>query len=182
MVYKFRLLSNEKENFIRDFEVRSNQTFYDLHLAIQKNLHYDQSQIASFFICNNQWEKEQEITLFDLSDEPDNKIMVMDNTIFADHILELKQKLLYVFDVFNERAFFIEVVDIKQEAPGKTYPTCTLSEGLPPVQIIMDQIFPARDPSQDIDDTDIETTNDDSLFDDSGFDDMIFGDKESDEE
>jgi hypothetical protein len=182
MVYKFRLISNEKEDFIRDFEVRSDQSFYDLHQAIQKNLYYDQSQIASFFLCNDRWEKAQEITLFDLSDEPDQKTMVMDNTRFSEHIHELKQKLLYVFDVFNERAFFIEVAEIKEDSPGKSYPACTLSKGSPPVQIIMDQVFLTRDPSLNFDDTGIETTDEDSLFNDSDFDDIIHGDKEPDEE
>ena len=182
MVYKFRLLSDEKENFARDFEVRSNQTFYDLHQVIQKNLHYDQSQVASFFICNDQWEKEQEITLFDLSDESLYNPIAMGNAIFSDHITGLKQKLLYVFDFFNERAFFIEVVDIQKETPGKTYPVCTLSRGSPPEQIIMDQIYNEGDPLRDIINSDIETSEDESFFSDSGFNDLFSGDQESDEE
>jgi len=182
LIYKFRLISNEKEDFIRDFEVRSDQSFYDLHQTIQKNLHYDQSQIASFFLCNDQWEKEQEITLFDLSDEPGQKTMVMDSTIFSDHIRKLKQKLLYVFDVFNERAFFIQVAEIKEDSPGKSYPACTLSKGSPPAQIIMDQVSLSRDPSLNINDNSIETTDEDSLFNDPDIDDIIFGNKEPDEE
>jgi hypothetical protein len=182
MIYKFRLLSNEVDDFVRDFEVSSDQTFYDLHIAIQKNLHWDHSQIASFFFCNQNWEKEQEITLFDLSDEPSNQTMVMDSTKFRDHIKELKQKLLYVFDVFNERTFFIKVVEIKEDKPGKTLPSCTYSEGSPPLQVIMDQVFLSRDPSQTIDDLGIETRDDDSFLDDSGLDEMILGDNEPDEE
>lgn len=182
MSYKFRLLSNEVDDFIRDFEVRSDQTFYDLHLAIQKNLHWDYSQIASFFFCNNQWEKEQEITLFDLSDEPATQTILMDSTKFSDYIKALKQKLLYVFDIFNERIFFIEVVEIKEDSPDKTYPSCTYSEGSPPIQIIMDQIFLSRDPSQTMDDFGIGITDDDSFLDDSAFDDMIFGDTKPDDE
>jgi hypothetical protein len=178
MIYKFRLLSNESDDFIRDFEVRSDQTFYDLHLALQKNLHWDHSQIASFYLCNNNWEKEQEITLFDLSDEPANQTMVMDSTRFSDHIKELKQKLLYVFDVFNERAFFIEVAEIKEEIQDKPYPSCAFSEGSPPIQIIMDQIFFAEGSSPDIDNPDTDTTLDDLFHDDSEFDDIIFGDIE----
>ena len=69
MIYKFRLLSSEKDDFVRDFEVSSDQTFYDLHLVIQYNCHYDTSQIASFYLCNSDWEKENEITLFELSEE-----------------------------------------------------------------------------------------------------------------
>ncbi|KPK87231.1 MAG: hypothetical protein AMS27_03205 [Bacteroides sp. SM23_62_1] len=182
MIYKFRLLSNEVEDFIRDFEVHSDQTFYDLHLAIQKNLHWDHSQIASFFFCNDNWEKELEITLFDLSDEPANQTLVMDGTKFSDHIKELKQKLLYVFDVFNERAFFIEVVEIRQGSPDKTYPSFTNSLGSPPVQIYMDHIFSVGDTSQEMGDLGFEISGDDSFIDNPGFDDIIFDDIEPDEE
>ena len=182
MIYKFRLLSNEVDDFIRDFEVSSDQTFYDLHNAIQKNLHWDQSQIASFFFCNNDWEKEQEITLFDLADEPNNQTMVMESTKFSDHIKQLKQKLLYVFDIFNERTFFIEVVEIKEDKPGKTLPSCTYSEGFPPVQVTMDKIFLSGNPQPTMDDLGMESTDDSSFLDDSESDEMIFGDNEPDGE
>ena len=64
MIYKLRMISHEEEQFVRDFEVLSGQTFYDLHVAIQKELRFDTSQIASFYLCNDKWEKEIEITLF----------------------------------------------------------------------------------------------------------------------
>jgi hypothetical protein len=151
MIFKFRLLSNENDDFIRDFEISSEQTFYDLHLAIQKNCNYDTSQIASFFLCNNDWEKENEITLFELSEELGKNILVMDNSILSRHITGLRQKLLYVFDVFNERAFFIEVVDIRDAVSSKSYPICTLSEGSPPVQILLDEISRGIDYLNDAD-------------------------------
>ena len=151
MIFKFRLLSSENDDFIRDFEISSEQTFYDLHLAIQKNCNYDTSQIASFFLCNTDWEKENEITLFELSEDLGKNILVMDNSILSRHITGLRQKLLYIFDIFNERAFFIEVVDIRDAVTSKSYPICTLSEGSPPVQILLNEIFRGIDYLNDAD-------------------------------
>jgi hypothetical protein len=144
MIFKFRLLSSENDDFIRDFEASSSQTFYDLHMAIQKNCNYDSSQIASFFLCNNDWEKETEITLFEISEESGRHTLAMDKSILSSHINGLKQRLIYIFDIFNERPFFIEVVGIRDEDPSKTYPLCTLAEGSAPVQIILD--VPEIDP------------------------------------
>ena len=40
MVYKFRLLSDEAENFRRDIEIDSDATFHDLHFSISMNPEY----------------------------------------------------------------------------------------------------------------------------------------------
>jgi hypothetical protein len=160
MIFKFRLLSGENDDFVRDFEISSEQTFYDLHLAIQKNCHYDTSQIASFFLCNNDWEKENEIILFELSDKPGKSTLVMDNSILSRHITGLKQKLLYIFDIFNERAFFIEVVAIREVVSSKSYPLCTLSVGSSPAQILLDEIFPGRETKEQMGDPGTDYLND----------------------
>jgi hypothetical protein len=158
MIFKFRLLSSEKDDFIRDFEVRSDQTFYDLHMAIQKNCGYDSSQIASFFLCTNDWEKETEITLFELSEEHGKGILAMDNSVLSVHITGLKQRLLYIFDIFNERAFFIEVVGIRDDDSSKSYPYCTLSAGSPPVQVLPDETLPGKERNDKWDDPGAEDT------------------------
>jgi hypothetical protein len=182
MIYKLRLLSSEKDDFIRDFEVRSDQTFYDLHLAIQKNCLYDASQIASFFLCNNEWEKENEITLFELTEEHFKGSLIMDNSIFSEHITGLKQKLLYVFDVFNERAFFIEVVEIRDEVPSKSFPICTLSQGSPPVQILLDEVFLRKNLTEQMEDLGIDYSSDfdDTSSNDSNMYDSFDGEDEPD--
>ena len=178
MVLKFRMISHEEEDFVRDFEVLSDQTFFALHVAIQKDLHFDTSQIASFFLCNERWEKEQEITLFDISEGPEKEILVMDKTKFSDYIKETKQRLLYVFDVFNERCFFIEVAEIHQAKNYDEYPVCIFSKGCPPQQILMDQVFLGK-AIEDVDDLPIELLDDDignGFFPDSGFDDTMIDD------
>jgi len=178
MLYIFRLISNEQEEFLRDYQVSGSHTFYDLHMAIQNEMKYDKSQIASFFLCNEDWEKEREITLFGLSDEEIPELLVMDKEKIGDHILEKKQKLLYVFDVFNERAFYIEVLEILDEPDPHTPPRCIKSRGHPPQQILLDQIFNDRSSFWDMDASESGSDSDsDSYFSDSedGMDEFDFG-------
>ncbi|MFW5645257.1 MAG: IS1096 element passenger TnpR family protein [Bacteroidota bacterium] len=139
MVFKFRLISNEEKDFIRDIELLSDQTFYDFHRTITQNLHYDKSQIASFFISNEKWEKLEEITLFDMSEGTmGDKVHVMDKTHINDYVKKIKQRLLYVFDFFNERVFFIELIDIEEKKEKHAYPLVTLEKGIPPRQLLID--------------------------------------------
>lgn len=180
MIFTFRLISNEQENFVRDFEIKHDQTFYDLHVAIQENLHYDKSQIASFFICNEKWEKEQEITLFELSEEEASRVIVMDAAHIGEFIKEKKQKLLYVFDVFNERSFYIEVADIHKKDQNLKYPVCTHAKGSAPQQIIMDQIFMNKNLSENFEIS--EPPLDDEYLDEGNFDDYGFDDNSSDDD
>jgi len=175
MVCKFRMISHEEEDFVRDFEVLSDQTFFDLHKAIQSDLHFDTSQIASFYLCNDEWEKEKEITLFDITEDPETEVHVMDSTKFSDYIHKTKQKLLYIFDVFNERGFFMEVAEIHQNKTSDKYPVCTFRKGCPPQQILMDQIFLGKS-EEDFNDMRINLPDDDSgdgYFPGSDFDDSM---------
>lgn len=140
MVYKFRLISDEVKDFVRDIELLSDQTFYDFHRALTQNLHYDKSQIASFFISNEGWEKLMEITLFDMTEEKNKDLHVMDRTCLSDFFSTTKQRLLYVFDFFNERLFFIELLEISERKPGLAYPRFTFEKGKPPQQLLMDNL------------------------------------------
>ena len=65
----------------------------------------------------------------------------MDNTLLVDHISLVGDKLLYVFDVFNERLFFIELVEKSMPDPSTDYPKCAYERGNAPQQILMDPIF-----------------------------------------
>ena len=145
MVLKFRLISNEQDDFIRDFEILAKQTFFHLHLAIQENLHFDKSQIASFFTCNQDWEKEQEITLFELSEEESAKVITMDTAVVGEFMSEIHDKMIYVFDVFNERMFFVELVEKERPDPSIHYPRCIYEKGKAPQQLLMDQLFGSQD-------------------------------------
>jgi hypothetical protein len=126
------VLSDEDESFIREFEFLDNHTLMDFHLQIQDELEFDKSQMASFYLATDSWEKEEEFTLFDMG----TGSSTMDDAILEDVIFRKNQKLLYVFDFFNDRSLFIEYTGEIKEIDGRDYPNCTNSKGVPPKQVV----------------------------------------------
>ncbi len=160
MVYRFVVLSDEDEAFVREFEFLDNQTLMDFHNSIQEELEFDKSQIASFYMSTDNWEKEEEFTLFDMG----TGSSTMDNGVLEDVIFRKNQKLLYVFDFFNERALFIEYVGESIEIDGKEYPNCSNSKGLPPKQVVFGGVSSKKFSNLIVGDDDEEEVIDDEIF------------------
>ena len=80
MVYKFLLLSDEVDNFSREIEIAPDATFLQFHDAILDAVGYDKNQITSFFICSDNWEKQQEITLIDMGADSATDTYLMEET------------------------------------------------------------------------------------------------------
>ena len=113
MVYKFRIISDEVDDFLREIKIDSEASFYDLHEAILKCTGYKDDQMTSFFICDEDWEKETEITLEDMGNgSSEEDTYVMKDTHLSELLEDEKQKLIYVFDPLAERVFFIELSEI----------------------------------------------------------------------
>jgi len=132
MVYKFVVLSDEDESFVREFEFLDSQTLIDFHNIVQDELEYDKSQMASFYLATDNWEKEEEFTLFDMG----TGSSTMETAVLEEIIFRKNQKLLYVFDFFNDRALFVEYTGETKEIEDREYPICTNSKGIPPKQVV----------------------------------------------
>ncbi|MFO7622684.1 MAG: hypothetical protein R6W81_15695 [Bacteroidales bacterium] len=132
MVYKFVVLSDEDESFVREFEFLDSHTLMDFHTMLQDELEFDKSQLASFFLATDSWEKEEEFTLFDMG----TGSSTMEVAVLEEIIFRKNQKLLYVFDFFNERGLFVEYTGEATEIEGREYPACTNSKGVPPKQVV----------------------------------------------
>lgn len=135
MIYKFRLLSDEVENFRRDIEIDSEATFLDLNNAILESVNYPDDQMTSFFICTDQWIKEAEITREDMGGMSEEENYSMAETVIGDLVEDEKQKLVYVFDPLADRVFFMELSKIEF---GKDLDkaVCVKSTGEAPVQTL----------------------------------------------
>ena len=167
MVYKFVVISSEEESFLREFELDENNTLLDFHNTLQEELEYDRSQMASFFTTSKKWEKEEEFTLFEMG----ANTTPMDEVIIDDIVIEDNQKLLYVFDMFNERTLFIECIGTVSTVEGRKYPVCTRSQGKPPQQVLFSNFTKVNARIDDDDETD-DNFIDDSNPDLSDFDNM----------
>lgn len=154
-IYKFRIILEEQEDFIRDIEIKSTQTFEDFHKAIIDSVGLDGSQLASFYICDQSWRKKKEITLIDMSEESESneELLLMNKSKLKDFIEDPAQKILYVYDYLNMLTFFMELMKIYPAEQKVTYPRCIKSEGgLPrkynPNAILIDPM--AIDPEDEI--------------------------------
>lgn len=135
MVFRFLILSDEVADFKREIQIDSDGTFFDLHQAIIKSVGYKEGEISSFFICSDDWEKEQEITLVEMNTSSEEDSFIMEDSVLNDFLEDERQKLMYVFDYMTERAFFMELREI---ITGKNLdaPICSRSEGDAPAQFI----------------------------------------------
>ena len=135
MLFKFLIISDEIDDFKREIDIDAEATFLDLHNAIVESVGYEKGQMSSFFICEDDWTKQTEVTLIemDMSSETDNYIM--EDTRLEELLEDEHQKLLYVFDYMTERAFFMELHEI---IPNKSLSkaVCRVSEGIAPQQTI----------------------------------------------
>lgn len=137
IVYRFRVLFEEYEDVYRDIEVKANQTFEDLHHAIQKAIGFDASQMASFYMSDDYWRKGLEITLMDMSDgdEDQEPKVMMKNSKLRDFIDDPHQKIIYIFDFMALWTFYIELTKILPAEEAKAdYPRCIKSGGVAPKQ------------------------------------------------
>jgi len=185
MIFKFVILSDEVDDFRRDITIDSDATFFELHEAILESVGYTKDQMTSFFICDEDWVKEKEITLVEMDTSSEEDCYVMDATRLSDLVEEERQKLLYVFEYLTERSFFMELREIitgKSQAKAK----CVLQEGKPPKQTTefeaLDEKLNARMAAStnhhlddDLYDDDDDFGMDDDDYDDDDFDNLSEG-------
>ena len=181
MIFNFRLVSDEVDNFKREIEIDADDTFLDLRNAICDAVQYDRSEMCSFFLCDDSWKKEKEITLEDMGTDSDEDTYLMDECILSDYLDDEGQKLMFVFDYMTDRAFFLQ---LKKIITGKSLkdPVCTLSMGKAPDQHIDMKRFEAEIDAKAAKQASLEDFGEDfdedgyneDEFDPEGFSDLTF--------
>lgn len=135
LVYKFRISFEDHDDFLREIELRADQSFEDFHQAILGNLGLDPGMLASFFICDHRYRKKQEIQLNrtnadpqkgedgrDDGEAPAGKTLLMHETLLKDHIDDPHQRLTFVYDNMNQWTFYIELMKIMPATARRVYP------------------------------------------------------------
>lgn len=130
MIYRFRaILDNDtEEDILRDLEIRESDSLEDLHNIIAQSFGFDGSEMASFYVSDDEWNQGEEISLFDIS-EGATESKLMSTTSISDIIHEAQTKLIYVYDFFNMWTFFVELAEIVEEAEGMDYPNLMFVHG-----------------------------------------------------
>ncbi len=145
MIYQYRVLSDEVEDFALDIEAPYDMKLSDFNDYLMQQLDYDPSMLCSIFCSDSQWEKLQEYTSFDmgisdgdfefaLSDESDAP-QSMSNVTLDDVTPEKFDRLVFVFDPISERQLYIELLQPLKVEDGVVYPRVIAKNGTPPPQI-----------------------------------------------
>jgi len=163
--YRFRLLCEEQDDFLRDIEIKPGQTFKDFHDIILRSADIEGNELASFFICDPKWIKQKEITLIDMgvkipetdfNDDEDGKpvsiplpVQIMEDVKIREVIDDPHQRILFEYNFLNPRTFFIELLKIVDADPKKEYPVCVKKEGTLSPTIVPNFLSFLDDPDED---------------------------------
>ena len=159
MIYKIRIILDTQDDIFRDLEIEAGNTLEDLHNAITQSFGFLGNEMASFYTCDEQWNQEEEIALFDMSEE--GNVRLMSQTLLEDVLSEASPKLIYVYDFLSMWTFYVELAAIVEKEDGRAYPNILFAFGDIPDSPPERQF--ESDPMADIDDS-LEN------YDDLGFD------------
>ncbi len=153
MIYRFRvILDNDVDDDVfRDLEIQETDTLEDLHNIITQSFGFDGTEMASFYLSDNQWNQGEEISLFDLSE--DTSARLMSGTVIKNVVFEMQTKLIYVYDFLSMWTFFVELAEIVEESPGVDYPNLMFVHGQIP-DTAPEKSFDADDDYDDFDEFD----------------------------
>ena len=134
-IIRFKIVLEENPEVIRVIDIPEDECFEDLHHSILQSVNFDSTQLASFFICNDTWEKKVEITLIEMDVYEDNISPVMGTTSLSEYIAANGQKIIYEYDFVLMWRFLLEVEDIYEaQINDEDYPCLVDSIGEAPAQ------------------------------------------------
>jgi hypothetical protein len=174
MVYKFRVILDSEEDIFRDIAILEDDTLEDLHNAIFNSFGFDGMEVASFYTCDDTWNQEDEISLFDTGDVIGEQKIMSDYPL-SDILDQQNTKIIYVYDFINMWTFLVELASVEDQIVGNTYPETLFSHGEMPDEA-MEKHFISDNEEEDynefeddLDEDDLDMFGSDDSFEDYGF-------------
>ena len=128
MIYKIRIILDAEEDIFRDIEIEAKSSMEEFHNAIAQSFGFVGNEMASFYTCDERWVQDEEIALFDMSDNGAD-VRLMNETFLEDVMTENSPKLIYVYDFLSMWTFFVELADIVPKESSQSYPNVLFSFG-----------------------------------------------------
>lgn len=156
-VYRFRISFEDYDEVIREIDIKSNQTFKDLHVFFLNKIGYDPEKSSSFYVSNDQWIKNEELAYLPNQRKIDNGVALLENSKFSRFIDDPHQKFYYIYNFEKPYEFHVELIKILDNDPTKEFPSLFKAVGEAPKIIV-----PFVAPDDDYDGDDQEDTVDES--------------------
>lgn len=173
MIYKFRAILDAEDDVFRDIAIQEDDTLEDLHNAIVNAFGFDGMEVASFYTCDDQWNQEEEIPMFDSGDVP-GEMKIMSDYALNQLLSEDQTKIIYVYDFINMWTFLVELAAVEESEAGVTYPNLLFSHGELPAAAPEKEFEAEKEDfysefEDDLDDDDLDMFGGDDSFEDYGF-------------
>jgi hypothetical protein len=173
MIYKFRAILDAEDDVFRDIAIQEEDTLEDLHNAIVNAFGFDGMEVASFYTCDDQWNQEEEIPMFDTGDIAGEQ-KIMSDYVLNQLLSEDQTKIIYVYDFINMWTFLVELAAVEEAETGVIYPNLLFSHGVLPA-VAPEKEFEAENEDfyaefeDDLDEDDLDMFGGDDSFEDFGF-------------
>ena len=128
MVYKIRVILDSEENVIRDIAIQRTDTLEDLHNAITNAFGFSGSEMASFYLSDDEWNQGEEFPLFDMSETP-GEVTQMGEIAIKEVLTKANDKLIYVYDFIFMWTFYVELIEVNEEVDPNILPALLFSLG-----------------------------------------------------
>jgi hypothetical protein len=137
-IYRFKVSFEDFDDIVREIDIKSNQTFEDLHLAIHRSTGYNPSQSSSFYVSNDQWLKGQEIAFMPSQRKIDRGgIVLMEKSKLSSFIDDPHQKFYYTYNFDRPYDFHVELIKILlDDDKTRQYPFISKTTGEAPKPLI----------------------------------------------
>lgn len=173
MVYKFRVILDAEDDVFRDIAILEEDTLEDLHNAIVNAFGFDGLEVASFYTCDDTWNQEDEIPMFDTGDIAGD-VRTMSDYKLSEILDAENTKIIYVYDFINMWTFLVELAAVEEITAGNVYPETLFSHGEMP-EDAGEKIFEADEDENynefedDLDEDDLDMLEGDDSYEDYGF-------------
>ncbi len=133
MIFRFKIISDKAEDFVLHIDADAKSTFFELHEAIQFACKFDSAELTTFFLADEEWDKGIEIVMFQDDSTNHNHAPDMKHTSLETLLKEPEDKLIYTFDVINQKSLYIQLNAILMEEKLKS-PIVSYDGGTTPSQ------------------------------------------------
>lgn len=111
-IFKIRVVADTEEDIFIDLITDKNCSLMELHQVLLKSFELNELEMASFYLSNDNWDKGEEITLFNMEiNEEEDSPKSMDKTLLNDFYKDGTFKVLYLHDFLNLNIFYIEILN-----------------------------------------------------------------------
>ena len=121
IIFKYRMLSDESDNFVRDFEVYPDMTLAKFSSFLLEALGYEPTMV-SIFKADAEWRPIEEFSEIDMGDDIPGAPRCMDTVSLMEVTNDFHDRLIYTFDMLNNRSYYLELIDMQRPEKEFAYP------------------------------------------------------------